>query len=70
MKNNYCLPNFSIEINCKFLPIKKQAARHTAFIRTSKSMGKLIPKISASVKASFSKPDLNTTGQLEIDCNL
>lgn len=38
------------------LTIKKQAPSMTAFILTSKSIGKFIPKLSASVKASRAKP--------------
>lgn len=40
----------------KMLTIRKQAPRSTAFIFTSRSRGNLIPKLSASVKASWTKP--------------
>lgn len=39
------------------LTIKKQAPSNKAFALTSKSMGKLIPKLSASVNISFANPD-------------
>ena len=39
------------------ITMRKQAPSMTAFILTSKSNGKFIPNISASVKASLTKPD-------------
>lgn len=36
--------------------MRNKAPSITAFILTSKSMGKVIPKLSASVKASFNRP--------------
>lgn len=44
-------------IHFRLLTIKKQAPSITAFIRTSKSMGKLMPKKSASVNISRAIPD-------------
>lgn len=38
------------------LTIKKTAPNITAFILTSRSIGNVIPKLSASVKASLAKP--------------
>lgn len=39
-----------------YLTIRKHAPSRTAFILTSKSMGKLMPKLSVSVSASLMKP--------------
>lgn len=39
-----------------YLTIRKHAPRRTAFILTSKSMGKLMPKLSVSVSDSLIRP--------------
>ncbi len=39
-----------------YLTIRKHAPSRTAFILTSRSMGKLMPKLSASVSVSLMKP--------------
>lgn len=39
-----------------YLTIRKHAPSRTAFILTSKSMGKLMPKLSVSVSASLMRP--------------
>lgn len=42
--------------DCESLTMRKQAPMSTAFILTSRSMGNWIPKLSVSVKNSFSSP--------------